>query len=262
MKVTIFTPAYNREDTLPRLYESLKRQSSKDFQWIVVDDGSQDNTSGLMRQWIDEGELDILYEYQKNSGKMSAINRGAELAQGEYFFVVDSDDYISDDAIETIINEGEKLPKDMGGMIFRKIDIATGKITGKPYPEYKIDSSPIEIVYRLGIDGDKAEVFRSRYIKANPFKIHEGEKFVPEALVWVKIGEQYKMRYIDKGIYYFEYLPEGYTRNFKQVMKDNPKGFEEYYRAMLKYDIPLSNRIKFCIRLMQCKYFKLIGGKK
>lgn len=262
MKVTIFTPTYNRKDTLPRLYESLKKQSSKDFQWIVIDDGSCDGTGELLKKWIDEGKVNILYEYQKNSGKMVAVNRGAELAQGEYFFIVDSDDYLTDDAVETIINEGEKLPENMGGMIFRKIDIISGKISGKPYPQYSMDSTPIEVVYHLGITGDKAEVFRSRYIKANPFKVYKGEKFVPEALVWIKIGEQYKMRYIDKGIYYFEYLPEGYTNNFIQLMRKNPRGFEEYYKSMLKYHIPLFNKMKFFIRLIQCKYYKIVGGKK
>ena len=159
MEVTIFTPAYNRGDTLSRLYESLKKQSNKSFQWVVVDDGSVDNTRELIESWKKENILNIIYVYQENSGKMRAINRGVEFAEGEFFFIVDSDDYITEDAVETIILEGEKLPKNMGGMIFRKINIATGEITGKPYPQYSIDSTPIEIVYKLGIDG------RKRYTK-------------------------------------------------------------------------------------------------
>ena len=262
MEVTIFTPAYNRGDTLSRLYESLKKQNNKSFQWVVVDDGSVDNTRELIESWKKENILNIIYVYQENSGKMRAINRGVEFAEGEFFFIVDSDDYITEDAVETIISEGEKLPKNMGGMIFRKINIATGEITGKPYPQYSIDSTPIEIVYKLGIDGDKAEVFRTKYLREFPFKVYEGEKFVPEASVWIKIGEKYKMRYIDKGIYYFEYLEDGYTNNFLKLIKNNPRGFESYYSEMLKYNIPLKNKIKFFIRLLQSKYFKLIGGKR
>ena len=148
--ITIFTPVYNRKDTLLRLYESLKRQTVKEFQWIVVDDGSTDGTKELMADFTREEAVDIIYEYQENSGKMRAVNRGVQLAQGEYFFIVDSDDYITDNSIELIMREAENLPKNLGGMIFRKIDMASGKITGKPYPEYRIDSSPIEIVYKLG----------------------------------------------------------------------------------------------------------------
>ncbi len=224
MEVTIFTPAYNRGDTLSRLYESLKKQSNKNFQWIVVDDGSVDNTRELIENWKKENILNIIYVYQENSGKVRAINRGVELAEGEFFFIVDSDDYITEDAVETIILEGEKLPKNIGGMIFRKINIATGEITGKPYPQYSIDSTPIEIVYKLGI--------------------------------------KYKMRYIDKGMYYIEYLEDGYTNNYLKLIKNNPRGFESYYSEMLGYNIPFKNKINFFIRLLQSKYFKLIGGKR
>ena len=260
--ITIFTPSYNRKDTLPRLYESLKRQTVKEFQWIVVDDGSEDGIGKLMADYINEGAMDIIYEYQKNSGRMRAVNRGVQLAQGEYFFIVDSDDYITDTCVETILKEAKELPENLGGMIFRKIDMASGKVTGKPYPEYRIDSSPIEIVYKLGIDGDKAEVFKTDILKKNPFKEFEGEKFIPEATVWVKIGEEYKMRYIDEGIYFFEYLEDGYTKNFNSLMRKNPKGFEFYYQEMLKYNIPFTNKIKFIIRLLQSKYYKLTGGNK
>ena len=260
--ITIFTPVYNRKDTLLRLYESLKRQTVKEFQWIVVDDGSTDGTKELMADFTREEAVDIIYEYQENSGKMRAVNRGVQLAQGEYFFIVDSDDYITDNSIELIMREVENLPKNLGGMVFRKIDMASGKITGKPYPEYRIDSSPIEIVYKLGIDGDKAEVFRTDILKKNPFKEFKGEKFIPEATVWVKIGEEYKMRYIDEGIYYFEYLEEGYTKSFKKLLKNNPKGFKKYYREILSYSLPLNNKIKFSIRYLQASLYALKGGKK
>lgn len=109
----------------------------------------------------------------------------------------------------------------------------------------------------------KAEVFRTELLRENPFNVHEGEKFIPEAIVWVKIGEKYKMRYIDEGIYYFEYLEDGYTRNFQKLMRNNPKGFREYYSFMLSYPLPLKNKIKFLIRYLQANYYTLIarGGK-
>lgn len=108
----------------------------------------------------------------------------------------------------------------------------------------------------------KQRFSKQTFLKKNPFKEFEGEKFIPEATVWVKIGEEYKMRYIDEGIYFFEYLEDGYTKNFNSLMKRNPKGFEFYYKEMLKYNIPFTNKIKFIIRLVQSKYYKLTGGNK
>mgnify|MGYP001180705293 CR=1 FL=1 len=260
--LTIFTPVYNREDTLKRLYESLLRQTSKDFHWVVIDDGSTDRSGELIKEFMLHSPFEITYKYLKNGGKMRAINEGVALARGEFFFIVDSDDYIADNCVEKILFYGKTLPKSMGGMIFRKIDMITNKITGNPYPKPILDSSPIEIVYKLGIDGDKAEVFRTELLRENPFEVYTGEKFIPEATVWVKIGEQYKMRYIDEGIYYFEYLENGYTKNFKKLMRDNPKGFKKYYKFMLSYQLPLKNRIKFFIRYVQATYYSLIAKRR
>lgn len=262
--LTIFTPVYNREETLTRLYESLLRQTSKDFQWVVVDDGSTDGSGELIKKFKINAPFEIVYKYVENGGKMRAINMGVSLALGEFFLIVDSDDYITDNCVEQVLTYGKTLPKSLGGMIFRKIDMKSQNISGKPYPKKVIDSSPIEIVYKLGIIGDKAEVFRTELLKENPFKVYEGEKFIPEALVWVKIGEEHKMRYIDEGIYYFEYLEDGYTKNFKKLMQNNPRGFKEYYKAMISYPLPLKNKLKFLIRYMQVKYyiFKEKGEKK
>ena len=257
--LTIFTPVYNRKDTLTRLYESLLRQTSQAFQWIVVDDGSSDGSGELILEFCKSAPFEIIYKYVQNGGKMRAINEGVKLSSGEFFLIVDSDDYISDNCVERILFYGEILPKSMGGMIFRKVDMKSKKITGKPYPKSIIDSSPIEIVYNYGIDGDKAEVFRTELLRKNPFKVYEGEKFIPEAIIWVKIGEKYKMRYIDEGIYYFEYLEDGYTRNFQKLMRNNPRGFKEYYKFMLSYPLPIKNKFKFIIRYLQAKYYTLIG---
>ena len=244
--LTIFTPVYNRIDTLGRLYESLLRQTSKEFQWIVVDDGSTDGSGELIKKFQKNSPFELIYKYVENGGKMRAINEGVVLASGEFFLIVDSDDYITDDCVEKVLSYGKNLPNSMGGMIFRKMDIATKKITGNPYPKNIIDSSPIEIVYEYGIDGDKAEVFRTELLRENPFNVYEGEKFIP-----------------DEGIYYFEYLENGYTRNFQKLMRNNPKGFREYYSFMLSYPLPLKNKIKFLIRYLQANYYTLIarGGK-
>lgn len=260
MLVTIFTPTYNRADTLPRLYESLKNQKCKDFQWAIVDDGSTDNTPELLKKFEEEGVLNIIYISTENGGKMRAINRGLKLAQGKYFFIVDSDDYITDGAIEEIEKVDRDLPENFGGMVFRKMKIQDREITGGAMPAESMDSTPLKIFYRERVLGDKAEVIKTEVMREFPFPEFPGEKFVPEGYIWNRIGERYPLRYIDRGIYLFEYLEGGYTKDFKNVMKKNPRGFKLYYGYMLKQDIPLVNRIKFFIRYLEAIYYTL--GKK
>ena len=117
MLLTVCTPTYNRAHTLPRLYESLVRQTSQDFEWLVVDDGSTDNTRELVDGWVAEGRIRIRYVYKENGGKPSAHNLGVRMAAGELFFCVDSDDYLTDNAVEVIRNNSEKLTYKNVGML-------------------------------------------------------------------------------------------------------------------------------------------------
>ena len=181
--ITVFTPTYNRKKELETLIESLKKQSNLDFEWVVVDDGSSDGTKEYIEEIKENLPFSVNYRYVENGGKMRAINHGMKMAQGGYFFIVDSDDFLSENAIETVYKYGNQLPLEMGGMVFRKINKIDGKVSGKAYPQHSIDSTPIDIVYKLGIIGDKAEVFRTDILKQYPFQVFENEKFVPEASV-------------------------------------------------------------------------------
>ncbi|MCJ8343002.1 MAG: glycosyltransferase family 2 protein [Cetobacterium sp.] len=261
MFISVFTPTYNRRDTLERLYESLKEQTFKDFQWVIVDDGSTDDTKEYLKKIKKENILNITYISKENGGKMRAINEGIALSKGEFFFIVDSDDYLTLDALEKIYKKGKNLPRELGGLVFRKINISTGKITGKRFKE-EIVSTPIDIFYNLKIDGDKSEVIRTSIMREFPFEVFQGEKFLPEGYIWNRIGEKYKLLYVDEGIYYYEYLESGYTNSFKKLMKNNPRGFNIYYKYMLKQRIPLLNRVKFIIRYLESCFYILKGGKK
>ncbi|MGL5174803.1 MAG: glycosyltransferase family 2 protein [Cetobacterium sp.] len=252
--LTIFTPTYNRESTLERLYKSLKNQTLKNFEWIIVDDGSTDNTKNLIESFIKEDEFSIVYKKVENGGKMRAINIGALLATKEFFFIVDSDDYLNEKAVEIIQEEIVTLPLDYAGLVFRKVEILDNGSPVKEkesFGEDQIDSTPINIFYKKKILGDKAEIIRTSIMREYPFPEIEGEKFVPEGYIWNQIGENYMFRYIDKGIYYYQYLEDGYTRKFSEIIKNNPKGMKLYYSYMIKTNIPLKNKIKFLIRLLQ-----------
>lgn len=255
--ITIFTPTYNRKNTLPRLYESLKEQDDKDFEWLIVDDGSKDETDKLIEEYKKENILNIRYFYKENGGKQRAINKGVKEALGEYFFIVDSDDYLSKDAVSMIKKYAVSLPKNFGGMVFRKINISQKDYKKISFTEKYLDTNPIDIVFKYNILGDKGEIFKTDVLKKYPFPEIEGEKFVPEGYIWNKIGKDYNLRYIDYGIYYFEYLSDGYTNNFKRDLKKNPKGFNLYYKDMLSYNIPIKAKIKFFLRFLQTKWFLL-----
>lgn len=102
-KITLFTPTYNRGYIISRLYESIKRQTFRDFEWIIFDDGSTDDTENLVNIWKSENkDFPIIYIKGKNGGKCRATNRALEVARGEIFFTIDSDDYLTDDACEKI----------------------------------------------------------------------------------------------------------------------------------------------------------------
>jgi len=257
--LTIFTPTYNRENTLERLYKSLKNQTLKNFEWIVVDDGSIDGTERLIKTFIAEGELSIVYKKVENGGKMRAINIGTSLATKEFFFIVDSDDYLDERAVEVIREEIVTLPLDYAGLVFRKVEVSDSGIPlreKESFGEDQIDSTPIDIFYRRKVLGDKAEIVRTSIMREYPFPEIFGEKFVPEGYIWNQIGENYLFRYIDKGIYYYQYLEDGYTRRFSEIIKNNPKGMKIYYGYMLKKSIPLKNKLRFLIRLIQSIYYE------
>ena len=251
--ITVFTPTYNRAYTLERLYKSLLSQTVKEFQWIVVDDGSVDNTEEIIKKYMAEGKLQIIYRKKNNGGKMSAINLGVQIAQGDLFFIVDSDDYLEENAVELIEKYFKELPKNFGGMVFRKKN-TSGKDFGN-FPQEIIDSDPVEIFYRRGVMGDKAEVIRTEVMKNFPFPLIQGEKFIPEGLIWNRMGKEYKFRYVDRAIYNFEYIADGYTSNFSKIMRENPRGMKLYYGEILCENIPLKNRIKFLIRYIQSCYY-------
>lgn len=263
--ITVFTPSYNRADTLERLYNSLKNQSVKNFEWIVIDDGSTDRTEELVKKFILESPFKINYKKVENGGKMRAINIGVKMACGDLFFIVDSDDFLDLDAIKLIEEENKNLPENFAGMVFRKLEIDDSekvKETNVDFGAEKIDSTPLDIFYNKKIYGDKAEIIKTEILKNFPFPEIEGEKFFPEGYIWNQIGEKYLFRYINRGIYYYKYLDSGYTKRFKEVLRKNPKGFKIYYRYMIGRDIPLKNRIKFLIRYLQVIFYNFEKNRR
>lgn len=246
MKVTVFTPTYNRKTFLETLFNSLKNQTSKDFEWIVVDDGSSDGTNKLFESFNSK-EFNIKYIQVENGGKHRAINKGLELAKGEMFFIVDSDDYLKETAIEEIIKMEDSIKKLKGycGVSGVRVYPSDEIIGGWNHDGEYIDCTNLER-YENGLLGDKAEVYYTEILKKYKFPEIDGEKFLSERVVWDKIANDgYKIRWFNKKIYVCEYQEGGLTDSLDRLIVNNPKGYtlemknEFIYASSLKKKISI-----------------------
>lgn len=257
--ITIFTPTYNRAYIIKNLYDSLLSQTNQEFEWLIVDDGSNDNTKSTIEGFIKEDKIQIRYYFKKNGGKHTAINKGIQLAERELFFIVDSDDYLKNNAIEIILNEWTNIKNDhrFSGICFRKIEFKSGKILGKKLPSYKVDTDIFTLMRKYKVLGDKAEVFRTEYLKKYHFPEISNEKFMSELYVWMELFRNNQMRFIDEGIYYCEYLEDGYTKNMNKLLKSNPIGSMMYYKKIINEPrFGLVIRAKSFIRYVQVLFYK------
>lgn len=225
---TILTPTYNRGELLYRVYESLKKQTFKSFEWIIVDDGSIDNTKQVVDRLIKDGELKIKYIPKLNGGKHTAVNEGLKYAEGKLLIVLDSDDELVENALEVfyrywdkIFDENNKIVSVSGLDIYKD----SGNIVGDKFEQDEFISDHIECKLKMNIQGDKAEVYRTDVLKQFPFPEIKGEKFVTEDIVYNQIAlAGYKTIYINKPIKIIEYLEDGLTSRSYELSMNNPNG--------------------------------------
>lgn len=248
MILTIFTPVYNRAYILPQLYESLKRQTCKDFEWLVVDDGSVDAVGHLLENWAKEGLINIRFVRKENGGKHTAINRGVELANGELFFIVDSDDALTPDAVQTILVEWSRVKyKNLSGIAFLRGHMTDNGLESVPesvFPEDNVISNIIEMKYNRGTSADTAEVWTTESLRRHPFNIYPGEKFMSEGMVWIRIAKEQDMLFRNKIIYICEYLEDGLSMQGKKLRFLCPKGGIEGSLETMSAHFNLKMRIK------------------
>lgn len=243
--ITVFTPAYNRAYILPALYASLQRQTVKDFEWIVVDDGSSDDTPSLFSAWQkEENDFPIVYVRQENGGKHRAVNHGVKFARGELFLIVDSDDHLVDNAIETVLKWEKNLPegKKWGGVAGLRVR-PNGDPIGTSFQGDFADATSLERD-KFRITGDKAEVFYTELLRKFPFPEFEGEKFITENTVWFAIAaEGYRLRWFNEPVIVCEYLEDGLTRNAEDIKKRNPYGYLYSYALCHRVEKGLKKKL-------------------
>ncbi|USL25726.1 glycosyltransferase family 2 protein [Priestia megaterium] len=244
-RITIFTPTYNREFIIRKCYESLCSQSNQEFTWLIVDDGSTDNTEELINSFINEDKIEICYLKQQNRGKHVAHNTGVLNCKTDIFVCVDSDDYLSSDAVQIIYDAWDEVNKseNLAGVVAlkgRNANIPTG--TWMPS---SVRFSSIRLLYeKHKFKGDAMLIFKSDVLKRNLFPLFEGEKFVTESTVYDLISENYEMKLLDKVLYFCNYLEDGYTRNIFTTYRNNPKGYMYYLNQRIELAQGIKNKYK------------------
>ncbi|MCM1030904.1 MAG: glycosyltransferase family 2 protein [Oscillibacter sp.] len=243
--VTIFTPTYNRAYIIGKLYQSLLEQTDRNFEWLVVDDGSTDNTEELIASFIQDNNISIRYFRQKNAGKHRAINKGLSEAKGELFFVVDSDDYLPECSLQVIMEEYSQIKNNplYAGVTGLKCYPSGEKVGGEEKWDI-IDSNSLEIRLKYKVKGDLADVLKTDIAKKYPFPEIESEKFCPEALVYNRLSNCYKIRYFYKNVYFCDYLPDGLTAKITRIRKESPLYSMTYYSEYSKLNIPIRYKLK------------------
>lgn len=254
MLITVFTPTYNRAHLLKRVYESLLQQQMPDFEWLLIDDGSTDATENVVRSFIVEGKILIKYFKQPNLGKHVAINKGVLNAQGAYFLMLDSDDYLPVNALLILKEKIEyaKQFKNIGGVVGCKTFVNKRLILTK-FKENTISNS-LDIRFKYNVQGDLAEVFKTAVLKDFPFPEIENEKFCPEALVWNRIAQKYDLLFFNEAIYVAEYLPDGLTHKIVKIRMNAPIASMLHYAELANYNVPLLIKLKSAINFWRFSY--------
>lgn len=245
MTITVFTPTYNRAHLLDRLYLSLCRQTCQDFEWLIVDDGSSDNTKEIIERFIIEKQLNIRYFFKENGGKHTAINRGVKEAKGKLFWILDSDDSLPVNAIELVLNQIPQMKVACG--ICGYMAHHTGEIIGNPIVSQPLIVSSIEMRYKLGITGDMMEVFLTSVLSKYPFPEIKGERFCPEVLVWYRIAKKHKFLLIPNVIYYRDYMEGGLSDNIVKIRMKSPIGTMMTYSELFDLHIPFIYKLRNAI---------------
>lgn len=246
MMITVLTPTFNRGGRLQSLWDSLQKQTVKDFEWLVVDDGSTDGTKDLITQLQEKSDFPIRYIYKNNGGKHTALNVGIQTICSELIFIVDSDDCVTDDAVESILKIHKKYrsQNNICGYAFLRA-FPDGKVNGKKFDVDEKIGSYIDVRVNGDDTGaDKAEVFKTHCLKEFPFPEYPNEKFLGEDLVWVRMARKYEMVHINKAIYVGNYLEDGLTNNRRKHNIASPIGCMHRAEEFMEPDLKTRYRIK------------------
>lgn len=245
--LTIFTPAYNRAHTISRTYASLCRQTCKDFEWLIVDDGSSDNTRVLVEGWMKENKIPIRYIYQQNQGMHGAHNTAYRNIETELNTCIDSDDYMPDDAVEKIITFWKRNDSNRYAGLIGLDRTEDGKIIGTKFPE-DMNSTTLYGFYARGGKGDKKLVYRTEVIRQYPeYPLFDGERYVGLIYKYLLVDQDYELLVLNEPLVTVEYQEDGSSRNIYKQYWNNPKGFSFLRKVEMKFIPNWKRKFVSCI---------------
>lgn len=236
-RITVFTPTFNRAYLLPRLYESLCCQTSQDFLWLVIDDGSSDGTKQLVQKWQSEGRVEIKYYYKENGGMHTGHNAAYKIIDTELNVCIDSDDYMPDDAVEIILARWSQLinKEELSGIVALDAT-AEGKVLGTRIPTGIKQGSYIDLYTKYKATGDKKFVLKTADVRKYPcYPEYQNEKLVPLGLLYIMMGEERPFFFLDEVICIVEYQEGGSSATIFKQYKQSPLGFAYGRKVTLKY---------------------------
>lgn len=262
--ITVFTPSYNRRNCIHKCYESLKAQTSNNFQWLIIDDGSTDDTKSLIEEWQkSEGKFNIIYDYKGNGGLHTAYNRGIELADTELFVCIDSDDWMPEDAIERIERIWHKI-SDKGYVGIMGIDrYENGDCIGGLFPENISEMYLYEKLTKYKIPGDKKMIHRTELLKrVAPMPTFEGEKNFNPSYMMYQLDQFGKLYVTNECFCIVEYQPDGMSSNIYRQYSNSPNSFVETRKLYLSFpDSSWSFKFRHSIHLVSSCFLAKRGGE-
>lgn len=253
IRLTILTPTYNRAHLLPQVFNSLQKQTVKDFEWLVIDDGSTDSTADYMQN-LPVVEFPVQFHRKENGGKHTAMNYSHPFIHGEIVIIVDSDDYLVPEAVETILTDWQRYAdKSNIGVLSYERGGQDGKIISEraDVPDYYVcDDIHFRVNHR--VRGDRAEVVRTEIFKKFPLPAHENEKFMSEGWLWNNIAIKYRTVYIQKVIYICEYLEGGLTKSGRMLRMKSPLNMMDSCKSFFQDEVCLKMQVREM--LLYCVY--------
>lgn len=258
--ITVLTPTYNRKELLPILFESLVNQDDQNFEWLIIDDGSTDNTEKILSGFMSRAVFPIRYKKKENGGKHKALNYAYQFISNPLTFIVDSDDRLTEDAISTIkyISRKYESDTDLCGFSFLRGKPDGGLLSDCGVPLDGMKETYVECRINRSIGGDMAEVWYTKCLKEYPFPEFDNEKFLGEDIVWIRMAEKYQMRFFNKVIYISNYLEDGLTNNRRKLNITSPNGCVARSEAFLESKANAKAKIKAMMQYLIYGRFALI----
>lgn len=244
---SVFTPTFNRAELIGRVYESLMRQSFTSFEWIVVDDGSTDDTESVVSAFAELASFPVRYFKTENRGKVAAINYALDYADGVFFLVFDSDDWCTEDALQCFYDAWEKLSSESRseyGAISCLKKYANEEIVGEDYS--RIDAFGCSYIdrFNLSVLGDKWECILTEVHKSYRYDLAVGERYQAPEYAWLKMAEKYNTIFLNKALSVVEYQDDGISRNNLKHRSSSPVSTQRFYALAVSVSRSFFKRCK------------------